>query len=120
CNWDKSFCDLAVFKRRSLPSYESFIKIIEFFNCSADFLIGATEEPFTERTYRAMPPFQELFRSLLSQEKITQYALHKKTNFSYDNFANWLKGETQPYLDNLLRLARALDRSVDQLLGRIV
>jgi transcriptional regulator with XRE-family HTH domain len=50
---------------------------------------------------------------------MTQYALHQKTNFSYDNFRKWLDGATEPYADSLERLAQAFDCSVDYLIGRV-
>ena len=102
-----------------LPSYENFIKMLEIFHCSADFLIGLTDRPAVEVAYRVTETFSKRFRSLLEERNMSQYALRKKTNFSYDNFNQWLKGSTHPYVDNLVKLAQAFDCSVDELLGRI-
>ena len=101
-----------------LPSFRSFVALIEIFNCSADFLVGKTDSPNTEREYRQVQAFDKRFKELLKEYNFSQYALHKKTNFSYDNFNKWLKGTTAPYLDNLLKLADAFDCSIDYLLGR--
>lgn len=103
-----------------LPSFAVFVKLIETFNCSADFLLGLIEYPPTNVVFRPIPPFHERFRNLLDSYKMSQYALHQKTNFSYDNFNKWLKGITTPYADNLIRLAKGFDCSVDYLIGHVL
>ena len=99
------------------PSFHNFIKLLECFDCSADFLLGLTDDS-PNVTYLPVPAFSARFRYLLEKHAVTQYALHKKTGFSYDNFSKWLNGVTSPYADNLVRLAKAFDCSVDYLIGR--
>ena len=105
-------------KGERTPTFENFIKLVEHFDCSADFLLGVTEQSPSGLRYKSVPPFSTRFRFMLEHCKMSQYALHKKTNFSYDNFNKWLKGVSQPYADNLVRLALAFDCSVDFLIGR--
>lgn len=100
------------------PTFQNFIKLLEYFNCSADFLLGLTDYSPTNVTYRPTPAFSARFRYLLDAHRVTQYALHKKTNLSYDNFNKWLHGTTSPYADNLIKLAKAFDCTVDYLIGR--
>ena len=100
----------------SLPTYQQFIKLLEVFDCSAEYLLGRTDR-LEKTTWREVPPFSERFRALLIEYKMSQYALHKKTGFSYDNFNKWLKGIRSPYLDNLVKLANAFDCTVDYLIG---
>lgn len=102
-----------------LPSFDNFLKILEIFTCSADFLIGLTDNPLTDVSYAPTKPFSQRFQQLLIERKMSQYALRKITGFSYDNFNQWLKGNTHPYIDNLIKLSHAFDCSVDELLGRI-
>ena len=102
----------------SLPTYGQFVKLITLFDCSADYLIGLKEVDATG-DWQEVPPFSQRFRELLSEYQLSQYALHKMTGFSYDNFNKWLKGIRSPYLDNLVRLAQAFDCSVDYLIGRV-
>ncbi len=102
-----------------LPSFSYFIKLLEEFDCSADFLIGLVEYPAQDVKFLSVPPFSVRFRYLLTERKMSQYILHKKTNLSYDNFNKWLKGKSSPFLDNLLKLAEAFDCSVDYLIGRV-
>ena len=102
-----------------LPSYQNFIKIIGVLDCSADFLLGTEDFNPLNGSFKMPPPFCDRFRRLLEERKISQYALHKITGFSYDNFNKWLSGATQPYVDNLIKLSKAFDCSVDFLIGRI-
>ena len=103
-----------------LPSFGCFVKLLDRFNCSADFLMGLIEYPPEGVEYRTPPCFSVRFRELLQEYKMSQYALHQKTNLSYDNFNKWLKGEASPFLDNLIKLAKAFDCSVDYLIGRVL
>jgi len=103
----------------SLPTYGQFVKLLEIFNCSADYFLGITDVDVVDGAWREVPTFDVRFRALLQEYNLSQYALHKKTGFSYDNFNKWLKGIRSPYLDNLVRLAKAFECSVDYLIGRI-
>lgn len=101
------------------PSFSTFIKLVETFNCSADFLLGLVAFEPTDTVYHPVPPFATRFAQIMKEYGMTQYALHKKTNCSYDNFRKWLDGVTLPYADTLERLAQAFDCSVDYLIGRV-
>lgn len=104
-------------KGETLPSYTCFTKMLEFFDCSADFLIGLIDFPPTDMVFHPIPPFNEQFRTLMQKHTMSQYRLHHITNFSYNNFNKWLKGLSHPYVDNLIKLAQAFDCSVDYLIG---
>lgn len=101
-----------------LPTFEIFIALVDFFHCSADFLLGLSDDPQYGQTYLPAPPFRESFRAALDKYNISQYALQKKTDISWANFHHWLKGTRLPYPDSLVRLAVAIDCTVDDLLGR--
>ena len=102
-----------------LPEFEIFAAILEYFHCSADFLVGETEYPQYEKTYLPVETFSLRFRAVLKELGVSQYALQKKTGISWNNIHKWLKGERLPLPDSLVRLAKALDCSVDYLLGRV-
>lgn len=101
------------------PSFEIFIKLVEYFNCSAGFLLGREEQPFYEKKFLPLAEFAKRFREVMTECNITQYALHRKTGISWNNFHKWLKGERLPNANSLLKLAVTMDCSVDFLLGRI-
>ena len=50
---------------KNAPSYATFLLLIEFFHCSADFLLGLSEEPREEVPYNPVPPFGECLRKML-------------------------------------------------------
>lgn len=93
--------------------------LVDYFHCSADFLLGLSDEPHYEENYLPTPPFKDSFRAALGENKTTQYAVQKKSNISWANFHYWLNGIRLPYLDSLIKLANAMDCSIDCLLGRV-
>ena len=101
------------------PNFEVFIKLVEYFNCSADFLLGKVEQPFHEKKYLPLPEFAKQFLEVMEEYAITQYALHKKTGISWNSFHKWLKGDRLPNASSLLKLAVTMECSVDFLLGRV-
>lgn len=106
-------------KGTSYPNFEKFILLIDFFHCSADFLLGLSDDPRYQANYLPVPLFCENFRSVLQENNLSQYAVQKATKISWANFHFWLSGKRKPYPDNLIKLATAIDISVDCLLGRI-
>lgn len=102
-----------------LPKFEIFIKLVEYFHCSADFLLGLQDDPNYAVNFLPIPPFSESFKSALKNCNFSQYALQKQTGISWANFHYWLNGIRLPYVDSLVRIAEKLEVSVDYLLGRI-
>ena len=39
----------------STPNFEIFVKLVEYFNCSADFLLGLEEQTFYEKKFLPVP-----------------------------------------------------------------
>ncbi len=102
-----------------LPNLETLVALVEYFDCSADFLLGLNEYPRREnQTFKPVRPFDVQFRAAMEKCGVSQYALQKKTGISWANFNDWLRGKTRPLADNLVKLALALECSVDFLLGR--
>ena len=60
----------------------------------------------------------ERIKELLATERISQYALAKKTEISQSAISNWLSGKKEPSIDSLWRLADFFGVSVDYLIGR--
>jgi len=102
-----------------LPTLKIFMCMLDYFHCSADFLIGFSDDPHYEQRYLSPSPFCESFKKALEENRISQYAVQKKSGISWANFHYWLNGIRLPYLDSVVRLSQALDCSVDYLLGRV-
>ncbi|HIX09369.1 MAG TPA: helix-turn-helix domain-containing protein [Firmicutes bacterium] len=101
------------------PNYHTFLSLLEFFHCSADFLLGLTEYPCEDVCYKPVQPFGERMRAILRETNMTQYAFAKQSNISWGVFYHWLVGKSFPSVNNLVKIAAFFDCSVDYLLGRV-
>lgn len=100
-----------------MPSYKTFIKIIDCFNCPADYLLGRTDI-WNEQKFKACPPFNEQLDFILNYFNISKYRLEKITGINEETVNRWHKGKYDPALENIIELAKNLECSVDFILGR--
>lgn len=99
------------------PSVDMIVVLADFFNCSTDFLLGLTDNNLLNK-FEKCPPFKDRFALLLKDINITQYRLEKITGISHSTAGYWKNGQKKPSIDNVLKIATALDCSVDFVLGR--
>ena len=52
---------------KNAPSYNTFVALAEYFNCSADFLLGLDDYPHEDVAYAPVRPFCRSLRLLLEQ-----------------------------------------------------
>ena len=104
---------------KSAPGYKTFVALIEYFNCSADFLLGLEEYPREDVAYLPCRPFDERLKDMFEQTQKSQYNFIKQTNTSWSVLHGWLTGKTLPSADSLVKVAKYFDCSVDFILGRI-
>ena len=105
-------------KGERLPSFEVFVALIEYFNVSADVLLGCVE--FTNETdFLPIPDFGKRLRAVMAETKTSQYAIENHTNISSSSLYKWLFGQSLPNTESLVKLAEYMEISVDYLLGRI-
>lgn len=100
-----------------LPTVDNLIRMANFFNCSTDYLLGIDFENHAN-TFKKCPPFGEQILFLCEYYKISRYKLRQKTGIAESLIRYWVQGKYQPSLPNILRIAEALDCSVDFVLGR--
>lgn len=62
--------------------------------------------------------FSSIFRSLLSEQGLTQQLIAKKLNTTQQTVSRWINGQNEPDLKMLNSLADIFNCSVDYLLGR--
>ena len=101
------------------PKLDTLVLLADFFHSSVDFLLGLNDYPQYETNFAPTPAFSVCLKRAIENCKISQYRLQKITGISWANFHHWLKGERLPYADSLIRLANAMDISIDYLLCRI-
>lgn len=100
------------------PYFERFIKLLYRFNCSADYLLGLAEFPSNE-TLHPVPPFHKRLREVLKERKMSQNELRLRLDVSTSVMYKWTSGKSLPLLESIIRIANALDCSVDYLIGRV-
>lgn len=102
-----------------LPSANTLVKLSDFFNITTDYLLGLSDV-LDNRKFKERPPFNEQFEFLLSNFNKTKYRLGKDAEFSEETLNRWQKGQYEPTVESLARLAKYFDCSVDFVLGREV
>lgn len=106
-----------IFLGKHSPNYKSFIKIMTFFDCSADYLLGL-DEIHTESNLFPPQPFSIRLRQLLKEKGISQEKLKRDLSISSSLIFKWLSGKTQPSAHSLILLSKYFDCSVDYIIGR--
>ena len=100
-----------------LPSTKVIIALVEYFNCSADYLLGLVDYP-KATDFKQIKPFGEILRKLLKENGKSEYRLQKDLNVSRSLTYRWLNGLALPSVDSLVKLSEYFCCSVDYLLGR--
>lgn len=93
------------------------MRIADYFNVSADYLIGLTDSPDIEKS-TANESFLSRFESLKKEYGYSDYAVSKKLHTSTSYTTRWKKHNSIPSLNNLIILAEIFHVSLDYLLGR--
>ena len=101
-----------------IPSLDMVIRLADYFNCTTDFLLGLEEENYPQE-FLQCPPFKDRLAFLLEHCKITKYRLQKLSNVPESAIYNWQNGVFEPKIDNIIRIAKALDCSTDFVIGRV-
>ncbi len=101
-----------------LPLYNGFIKLIEFFNVSADVLLGRLDY-CTVQEFHPVQPFGSTLRRVLEETNTTQYRIIKDLRISQATMYFWLLNDRLPTVENMDKVADYLDVPIDYLLGRI-
>ena len=99
------------------PMYANFIKLLCYFNCSADYLLGLDEFHTEEKLFPPLP-FKDRFKEILKEKKISQFKLQNDLNISRSVTYKWISGKASPTIPTLIMLAKYFDCSVDYLIGR--
>ena len=101
-----------------IPSLDMVIRLADHFKCTTDFLLGLEEENYPQ-DFLQCPPFKDRLAFLLEYFNITKYRLQKISNVPESAIYNWQNGVFEPKIDNIIRIAKSLDCSVDFVIGRV-
>lgn len=101
-----------------LPSFDALVKLCDYFNISADVLLGKKDFS-AEREFLPVGEFGKRLREVMLETGATQYSVEKDTGISGSIMYKWLFSLSLPSTENLERLADYMEISIDYLLGRI-
>ncbi|MDE5654838.1 MAG: helix-turn-helix domain-containing protein [Clostridia bacterium] len=100
-----------------VPTVENLVKIADYFKCSTDYLLGLEDEIYPQ-TFLPCPPFSERLAFLLKYFKSSAYNLYHNNGITQSKYYSWKNGVTSPSLENVIKLAKIFDCSVDFVIGR--
>ena len=109
-------------RNETFPTLEHLIIICNYFECSADFILGLSPTNPLVKYYSAQP-FSEQFKRELNNKKFTRYKfrkeiLKKHISFSKQAVDDWFNGKRNPTVENIILIAKYFECTVDSLLGR--
>ena len=106
--------------RYKQPDTKVFFRIIELFNCSADYMLGLVEFPLDGVIYHSpLLIYGDKLRSLLKKKGETQKAFIENMKISSNLAYKWLSNISLPTIEYLIRLAEYFEISVDTLIERV-
>lgn len=100
-----------------LPKPDVLVRIADFFDVSADYLIGRTDdERFAASGGNAT--FAERLELIRAAKGVTYYRIAERTGINRNYFTEWKSGRVKPSLPYLVAVANYFGASLDYLLGR--
>lgn len=108
---------------RFYPRYDSLTKLVDFFEVSADYLLGREDECFfsfgSEHGINDIPAvFVQRMSGLLIERNISKYRFAGLLGVGQSAVSKWIHNVSMPETALLMQIADALDCTVDYLLGR--
>jgi len=101
------------FNKDFYPDLSVAIKLIKYFNCSLDYLMGLSEE-FTCNDNNDLP-FTETLKKLIKENGLSIEKFMNKLNMGETNFYRWQRGKNKPAMSSLIAIAKYFDVSIDYL-----
>ena len=112
-------CISQYMRGKQAPYVDSLIKLADFLHCSIDYLLGKSDD-CSEKIYTTCPPFAERIKELQKKKNFTAKKIYSAEGLSKTSYYEWRRGQSLPTLENLVNLAKVLDCSIDEVLGREV
>ena len=102
-----------------MPSTKAFFRLIDYFQCSADYMLGLTDFPTENITYqKPCDTYGTRLRALLKEHELSQKKFIEDMKISSNLAYQWLSDKTLPSVEYLVKIAKYFDISVDILIGR--
>lgn len=95
---------------------DSVLKLVDFFNCSIEYLCGKTEVYLSYKP-KDVPEFVDRLKTVLAECGKTSYKLFKDTKITGTQLHQW-RYYHSPMLNNVEVIANYLGVTIDYLIGR--
>lgn len=95
---------------------KTLIKLADYFKCSIDYLCGKTHD-YVEIMPKQCPKFSVRVKELMAEYNLTPYSFLEQAGITPSKYYYWLNGG-EPMLTCLDKIARSLDISLDNVVGR--
>ena len=104
------------------PDLDTIKKLSAFFGVTTDYLIGNSQCAIDYANYQMDTPefaldFKMRIRELLAEQKISEEEFAERAGFNYEEKDSYLYGNQIPSIENLIKIAGALNVSTDYLLN---
>lgn len=104
------------------PDIETLGKLATLFNVPVGYILGNEHEIIDYANYTMDIPefaldFKMRIRTLMSEQKMSEDEFAKRTGFHKEEKDNYLYGNKVPSIEDLIKIAKALNVSVDYLLN---
>ena len=102
-----------------IPSTRAFFRLVDYFQCSADYILGLTDFPMENVIYaQPLTSYGNRLRTLLKEHNLSQNTFIKDLNISTNLGYQWLADKALPSIEYLVKIANYFEISVDVLIGR--
>ena len=102
------------------PSAQVLIKIAEFFHVPSDYLLGKSKSQWIALDPETMKPYIDVrISELLAQGGLSPEQLSETADIPQEELSGILAGSVTPNIDILAKIAKALNTSMDFLIGSV-
>ena len=104
------------------PDLDTIKKLSAFFGVTTDYLLGNSQCAIDYANYQMDTPefaldFKMRIRELLAEQKISEEEFAERAGFNYEEKDSYLYGNQIPSIEDLIKIAGALNVSTDYLLN---
>ncbi len=106
---------------RYYPKYDALIKLIYYFEVSAEYLLGLSDQSEriikNEKHVDNESAFKSCLIKYMEENACSKYKMAKKLGVGQTVFTRWIKKGAIPEVSNLIKLSLLMNESIEYLLG---
>ena len=106
---------------RYYPKYDALIKLVNYFEVTAEYLLGLSDQFERVRKKVEQVECEQVFKArvveFMEENGYTKYKMAKKLGTGQTVFSRWINKGAIPEVTNLIKLSYLTGETVDYLLG---